>query len=129
MKKTLSLLVVAALLLALVPAPAIGVDDAVPSSPLSRSAPAEDPSRSDPPGELIIADVLFLRTAGLVACVIGAVGALVVWPLPPPAAVKTWFVGNSWSNLFVTPSSARWVRWTGRNQRTTPACKGSEGRG
>jgi len=80
MKKTLSLLVVAALLLALVPAPAIGVDDAVPSSPLSRSAPAEDPSRSDPPGELIIADVLFLRTAGLVACVIGAVGALVVWP-------------------------------------------------
>ena len=49
--------------------------------PLSgRTIGSPDPPHQDPPGELIIADVLFLRPAGMVACVVGAVGAFVTWP-------------------------------------------------
>lgn len=80
MKKMLSLLMVVVLLSVLVPPPVAGGDEASPSSPLSRQVQGDDPARRDPPGELIIADVLFLRVAGLVACVIGAVGAFLTWP-------------------------------------------------
>lgn len=80
MRKMLSLLLIGTFLLALPQVPVCGAGDAAPSSPLSGKASAPGPSRNDPPGEMIIADVLFLRPAGLAACVVGAVGAFLTWP-------------------------------------------------
>ena len=80
MRKMLSLLLIGTFLLALANVSAYGADDTTPLSPLSSRTAASSPTHDDPPGELIIADVLFLRPAGLVACVIGAVGAFLTWP-------------------------------------------------
>jgi hypothetical protein len=80
MKKMLSLLVVGTLLLALTNVPAFGADEGAPSSPVASQNRNVGSVHQDPPGELIIADVLFLRPAGLVGCVLGMVGALVTWP-------------------------------------------------
>ena len=80
MKKMLSLLLIGTFLLAVTNVPACGAGDLAPSSPLSGRISDPSPTHQDPPGELIIADVLFLRPAGLVACVIGAVGAFLTWP-------------------------------------------------
>jgi hypothetical protein len=80
MRKMLSLLLIGTFLLTLANVPAYGADDTVPSSPLSGRNTDSNPTRQDPPGELIIADVLFLRPAGVVACVVGAVGAFLTWP-------------------------------------------------
>lgn len=80
MKKMLSLLVVGTLLWAIVAAAVAGEYEGAPLSPLSSQNQAADPTYRDPPGELIIADVLFLRPAGLAACVVGLVGAFLTWP-------------------------------------------------
>jgi hypothetical protein len=81
MKKMLSLMVIGTLLMALIHVPAFGGDESAPSSPLSSpTRAAASPPHQDPPGELIIADVLFLRPAGMVACVVGVVGAFLTWP-------------------------------------------------
>jgi len=80
MRKMLSLLLIGTFLLALTNLPAFGAGDTTPSSPLSGRTSDSIPTTHDPPGEMIIADVLFLRPAGLVACVIGAVGAFITWP-------------------------------------------------
>jgi hypothetical protein len=80
MKKMLSLLVVGTLFVALIHVPAFGGDESTPSSPLSSRTMTADRPHQDPPGELIIADVLFLRPAGMVACVVGVVGAFLTWP-------------------------------------------------
>lgn len=81
MKKMLSLLVAGTLLLASVTAPLAGDYESAPSSPLSRQIDTTDSTpHRDPPGEMIIADVLFLRPVGFAGMIVGAVGALLAWP-------------------------------------------------
>jgi hypothetical protein len=36
--------------------------------------------RDDPPGELILADALIVRPVGIVACIVGAVGTVLISP-------------------------------------------------
>jgi len=81
MKQILSLLLIGTLLLTLTTLPAAGQDEAAPSSPLSKQAGTGYSQRQDPPGELILADILFLRPAGLAACVVGLAGAFLTWPI------------------------------------------------
>ena len=80
MKKTLSLLVIGTLLLALTNIPALGDSEEAPLVPATTLADAPAPAHQDPPGELMIADALIIRPIGMVACVVGLAGALVVWP-------------------------------------------------
>ncbi len=80
MKQVLSLLLVVTLILTLMAVPLAGAQENSPSSPLSSEAKQAQTARSDPPGELIIADVLIMRPLGMAACVVGLVGAMVAWP-------------------------------------------------
>lgn len=80
MKRILSLLVIATILLTLTNIPAWSFSDEAPSSPLATMADEPAPAHRDPPGELMIADALIVRPIGIVACVVGLAGALVTWP-------------------------------------------------
>ncbi len=81
MKQVLSLLLTGTLLLTLAVLPAAGQVQDFPSSPLSKQAAKAYYQPADPPGELILADMLVLRPVGLVACAVGLVGAFVTWPI------------------------------------------------
>jgi len=80
MKQVLSLLVILALILAPMTVPSIRAQETAPSSPLSSQAEQTKTVHADPPGELIMADVLIMRPIGAVACIVGLAGALVAWP-------------------------------------------------
>lgn len=81
MKKLLSLLMAGTFFMTIMATPVVSSGyDSAPSSSLSRQLDTSDSPRNDPAGEMIIADVLFLRVAGLVAMVIGAAGAVLAMP-------------------------------------------------
>ncbi len=86
MRKILSLYVIGTFVLASMTVPPCSAEEEAPVSPVSpvssvsTMADTPRPANQDPPGELILADVLFLRPAGLAACVVGMVGSLVVLP-------------------------------------------------
>ena len=80
MKQILSLLLACALILALIAVPPSGAQETAPPSPVSKQDDSTPVVHRDPPGELIIADVLIMRPLGMVACVVGLAGALVAWP-------------------------------------------------
>jgi hypothetical protein len=80
MKKVLSLLVAGTLLLALIAGQPCGAQENAPPSPVYRQTDSTQVVHSDPPGELIIADVLIMRPIGIVACIVGLAGAVVAWP-------------------------------------------------
>jgi hypothetical protein len=80
MKQVLSLLLAGTLILALVTPSPSGAQENAPPSPVSRQNDSTPNIHRDPPGELIIADVLIMRPVGMVACVVGLVGAALAWP-------------------------------------------------
>jgi hypothetical protein len=80
MKQILSLLVMVTLILAPMAAPTAGAQADAPSSPLSSQSGQTQTAHPDPPGELIIADVLIMRPLGAAACIVGLAGALIAWP-------------------------------------------------
>jgi hypothetical protein len=80
MKQVLSLLLAVTLIWTLMAVPPAGAQENTPSSPLSKQAQQAQTAHSDPPGELIIADVLVMRPLGFAACIVGLAGALVAWP-------------------------------------------------
>jgi hypothetical protein len=80
MKQVLSLMLAGTLILSLMTVPLSGAQETAPSSPISRQIDSTATVHQDPPGELIIADVLIMRPIGMVACVVGLVGAAVAWP-------------------------------------------------
>jgi hypothetical protein len=81
MKKSLSLLLSVTFVLTLMVVPPAGAQESTPSPPpLSTPTQQATTIHSDPPGELIIADVLVMRPLGMAACVIGLAGALLAWP-------------------------------------------------
>ncbi len=80
MNKALSLLLSVTVILTLMVGPPAGAQETSPSPPLSTPTRQATTTQYDPPGELIIADVLILRPLGMAACVVGLAGALVAWP-------------------------------------------------
>jgi len=80
MKRILSIFVIVTLLLFSITTPPCRAQENSPSSPLSTAAESPKPVPHDPPGELMIADVLFMRPLGFAACIIGLVGAVVAFP-------------------------------------------------
>lgn len=80
MKQVLSLVLVGTLIVALLTAPPADAQETAPPSPVSGSTDSTPNIHKDPPGELIIADVLIMRPLGIAACAIGLVGAIVAAP-------------------------------------------------
>jgi hypothetical protein len=82
MKQVLSFLVILVLILASMNVPSVRAQEqeTAPSSPLSSQVEQTKTVHADPPGELIIADMLFLRPVGVAACIVGLAGALVAFP-------------------------------------------------
>jgi hypothetical protein len=80
MKQILSLLLAVALILSLITVPPSGAQEEAPSSPIPKQTDSTPVIHKDPPGELIIADVLIMRPVGMVACVVGLAGAIIAWP-------------------------------------------------
>jgi hypothetical protein len=80
MKRILSLLVIAILLLSSITITPCRAQESGPSSPLSTTVESPRPSSQAPPGELMIADVLIMRPLGFAAIILGLVGAVVAFP-------------------------------------------------
>jgi hypothetical protein len=78
MKRLLRLLVVVPLLMGFVASTGLA-GDYKPVSPVSRSEEVWEPVNS-PPGELILADAIFLRPLGIVACAVGMAGTIITFP-------------------------------------------------
>jgi len=80
MKQVLSLLLAGALILTPMTARPCSAQESAPPSPVSRQTDSAPADHQDPPGELIIADVLIMRPLGMAACIIGLAGAIVAAP-------------------------------------------------